>query len=926
MFFRRRKEEKPTDSIMEKDGSLYIEIGQEYDADEYETDSDYEEGEEEEEEKARSKKEETSYDGSSSDSDSDDDASGEEESSSGDSSTSGDSTGSGDCVSSESGESLPEEDETKDSAGPNTPFVEEEIVSEAVIECNHDEIDNEKPYEEPSINSNEEPTDRVPPINNHEDHQERESTPQDSMNAPENSNQANDEDLYSNETNKSDTENTSIMEKRSLLALAAEHDRVDIIKTILQPPPQSDAASDPSLVKFLLNNQFKSSSSVVGLDAKEDGPFLPPLHLAIASASTNAATCLLRMGANPAIRPTLPEGWTPHWEDELKQMEKKENGYWNKFDGLSAWELAFGVVTDGSNEAHSSNAIRGTNVEGGDANMSNQSTSRKWFGSWSSSSSTGDANNGAHEIAFDISPSKLEGIKHAFTAEALRAIGADEVNRFCELLDSGLDHPLSDHEDRLEIGGKDLLGWCMEMQANQCITALKKRQTTEEKEVVTSHESIENESRDEGGNTDKTIGKSIESLSQMEPHDEVELTSSPTATRIIYLRGKLEESESLATALSSMLDNLAEEAAVSQALVFQNGNSSNEGLLSQVRLLKQARAEKEDEISAWQSRFAETAAELEMVLIWLQKRGGNTEDVLMFDESKEFATKGSDIKLSYGEVDVTEMRAHLAVSENKVRKLRASISTLAEENTKNLEKIEKLGLQGAVKLARKLREEVVKAGDHLQDLKGREATCRAKVSLVRKYLEEDINLNAGIRTPSPFNPEGENQSGEANKTSLLRDDISQDDSALGANNDERELENNLADENERPKGDDDAQLVNNIGIRIEEDEEERIQAVGQNHDRGSSLAEVESSNHVPDVNDPQESEYSYELVGESKHSDKIRAGVSTAIVTQSQSNGRGFDIWSFILRVIGLGRESVKKTVASSGIDVLSGVPRVMIV
>ena len=114
------------------------------------------------------------------------------------------------------------------------------------------------------------------------------------------------------------------MERRSLLALAAEHDRADIIKSVLQPP---QSASEPvrimgaenthKMVQFLLNDRFSSG---------ENCTFLPPLHLAIAPGSTNAATCLLRMGANPAIRPNIPNGWTPQWEEDHKQMEKRRKG------------------------------------------------------------------------------------------------------------------------------------------------------------------------------------------------------------------------------------------------------------------------------------------------------------------------------------------------------------------------------------------------------------------------------------------------------------------------------------------------------------------------------------------------------------------------------------------------------------------------
>ena len=68
----------------------------------------------------------------------------------------------------------------------------------------------------------------------------------------------------------------------------------------------------------------------------------------------------------------------------------------------------------------------------------------------------------------NIAPSKLEGIRHAFTAEALRAIGSDEVDRLVQLVDAGID-------GSVEAGGKNLLGWAQEMEAAACVQMLTER-------------------------------------------------------------------------------------------------------------------------------------------------------------------------------------------------------------------------------------------------------------------------------------------------------------------------------------------------------------------------------------------------------------------------------------------------------------------
>jgi len=86
-----------------------------------------------------------------------------------------------------------------------------------------------------------------------------------------------------------------------LLSLAAEHDRVDILQSVLEDVPK-DKISD------VLNNNNGT---------------IPPLHIAISFGSINAVNCLLRMGANPCIRPQIVKG-----EDSFR-----------KFDKLNAYQL-----------------------------------------------------------------------------------------------------------------------------------------------------------------------------------------------------------------------------------------------------------------------------------------------------------------------------------------------------------------------------------------------------------------------------------------------------------------------------------------------------------------------------------------------------------------------------------------------------------
>jgi len=81
------------------------------------------------------------------------------------------------------------------------------------------------------------------------------------------------------------------------------------------------------------------------------------------------------------------------------------------------------------------------------------------------------------------------------------------------------------------------------------------------------------------------------------------------------------------------------------------------------------------------------------------------------------------------------LRTELAASNTKLSQLRASIADLAEENDRNLAEVQRRGLAGAVKLARKLRDELRLVEDDLREVRSAEAGLRVRVGLVTAELE-----------------------------------------------------------------------------------------------------------------------------------------------------------------------------------------------
>ena len=392
------------------------------------------------------------------------------------------------------------------------------------------------------------------------------------------SEEAADDSLDATEEESEEEEATSLAEKQSLLALAAEHDRVDILKAILTPEDR----------EALLNHH---------------GEFPPPLHVAISYGSTNATSCLLRMGANPAIRPLCQD---------------------KRYDGVSAWELAFGSGDD------------------------NGESSKGWLGGMLSGAEE-SASQTPVVKAVDMAPSKREGIRHAFTAEALRCIGSDEEERLKHLLDSGM--PPS-----IDIGGKNLHGWCVEMGAKNCQNLTLPFEPPPQEEEMTAESTSE-----EPSSTDAP-----------EPRT-ASVSSDPDS--LAALDNRLEELEALARALSSCLDNLAEEVSVCHGLLLLGGGAS--ALASHVRSLKVLKERQETELEQWTRDWDDAQDELAYLM---QEYSGS--DLSEYDIVAASKLDMNDRKKSFSMPDSPEeeeaqrrqLKAQIAASENKVSELKCTFS------------------------------------------------------------------------------------------------------------------------------------------------------------------------------------------------------------------------------------------------------------
>ena len=465
-----------------------------------------------------------------------------------------------------------------------------------------------------------------------------------------------DESIHSETSNEQDHV-TTLAEKQSLLVLAAEHDRVDILNTVL-----SEAADEETKHQLLHGG-------------------VPPLHIAVLHGSTNTATCLLRLGADPSLRPNVQEIGQKNQSPQTLDVPKQ-------IDNLTAWEIAF--------------------------------------------------------VQRLTPAAKRDGVRNAFAAEALRCMGADDAGRLQHLLDAGME------AEAHIMGDRSLYEWAVELGAPQCQAALRPPETNS------------------GG-----VAEEAPCTGNSQGRSAVLDRPSSEQKTAVQMTHQLEELESLAKALSTCLDNLAEEVSVSHGLLLMGGGGS--ALASHVRSLKTVKEQKFQELSRHQDSLEHTQDELEY---WIKKAGPRGEAIAAEETPVPF--NGGTRKLSPPPqfANVEEERAYcddlqkrIEVTNDKIRKFRVSITDLSEENDRNMQEVEKRGLSGGINLVRGIKDEIREVDFALEELKVSEAVYRAKIDKIQSYLN-DPDRNGAATKPDTDVAEASKASAELHTNGGASEEVS----------------------------------------------------------------------------------------------------------------------------------------------------------
>lgn len=710
------------------------------------------------------------------------------------------------------------------------------------------------------------------PNGQHHRHQQTEATP------PATSSLSNNNNNAKNNDNEEEEEATTLQDKQSLLILAAEHDRVDILQAILSAStastvssPSSSAAaagnssgSDSSSAPlpasqnhqqqqraFLLNpvvqlpanhtatttasdEDASSSGSSKNAGTKPPPPIttpesskdtqntggggikvvatIPPLHIAVAYGSVHAVNALLRLGADPSLRPTVDgiQLYQQHQQQEQAQLDESSSNnntsshpeipHIQRYDDCSAWELAFGSG-GGTEDADDTNATSPSSWSLFGRSSSNNSVVVEG----SSRSSTHQFHRRRRRTPVSMPPSKREGIFHAFTAEALRCMGSDDdVVRLNQLLESGL--PIA-----TEIGHKSLYEWAVDLGAVHCqkrllYLASEEEQLQQQQQQQSETDSTTQESDIQGVSS----GSSVRQSAVLDRRG----VASGELSDIVALTNRLDELEALSVALSTCLDNLAEEVSVCAGLLLV-GSGSATALATHVRSLKARKERKYDEWARLDEALENSNDELEY---WIKQQrleplnasscviGDLLQlfeevDKMSFMATNTSAAKPKPIEPSttliektngtmekgryeqsesgsdpFDEAQQMQLQAQIGASENKIRRLRAAIADLSEENARNLTAVEQRGLSGGVILVRKLRDEIREIEYQFGETQRSEVACRAKIRLVQSKVKTTVvaksrtTSSSSTESTEPVN-ESALENGESTTTNQPEDTV-----------------------------------------------------------------------------------------------------------------------------------------------------------
>jgi hypothetical protein len=301
------------------------------------------------------------------------------------------------------------------------------------------------------------------------------------------------------------------------------------------------------------------------------------------------------------------------------------------------------------------------------------------------------------------------------------------------------------------------------------------------------------------------------------------------------------------------------------------GNGAS-ALASHVRSLREQqdflRTDLEDRTLLWES----TEQELEAFMRRYKIKGSDTKE--LFANVTMKAPNAAVFRRRLSTDDPIQLRAQLGASENKIRKLRASIADMSDESETAMKEVEKRGLTGGIQLVRKLREQIRELEFQASEAKSGEALCRARLQHLQMRANKAEASNAGEATE------------KSAAASVPQSPIKEDDDTTTTS---------------------DAAPPQKRSLTID------LSTSRESSNTKDPLASIDES---PVPAESKSRELSLERDDEEEEvavSERVATGQSDALMKYQANGGKGYmplNLWHMLLRIIGIGiRDAVKQNV-----------------
>ena len=244
--------------------------------------------------------------------------------------------------------------------------------------------------------------------------------------------------------------------------------------------------------------------------------------------------------------------------------------------------------------------------------------------------------------------------------------------------------------------------------------------------------------------------------------------------------------------------------------------------------------------------------------------------------------------------------------------MRASIADLSEENTRDLEEVQRRGLQGGINLVRGLREELRDIEYHLSETRSMKTACKAKISMILARIPNKQKHSQNVGNVKTVTAKPSESNGQADEDLPTGEIVAIGNTAsVGEDTEKEDIDETVVGEQSSES---------EIPASVEKE-------IPQQNDGNP----IQTTQPPPPHNTNSEANKATAVGHDSKNlnaSQRIALGDSQAIAIIQPGNNGFFtvDLWEVLLRIIGFEKAANRRSVQNAGSTTTKSRQKIMII